>query len=498
MDGYRVIRGPVELEGGAVGRVVETSDGGMRVETWSLAKASWVVGGARFSDFFFTSSVSPARAKELRIPNEIPGPVMASDETEGAIVQARIEEGSSSPDWRVVKGPVSVEGGAIARLLRSDGGRGSALVETWSPGKGWVEGGASVDEVLFDGIPVSASRAKEFGIPNEMARPAPESAETEGPVIQEPVEPAPTSSDWRVSRGPMELEGGTVGRLVRFPDGSGRLETWSRSKGAWVPGGARLSDMFFASPLSPERANELHIPLEETAPREGVEESSPNPVIPEGRGADETAGAQSPNPGERPGNWRVVRGHDQALGRPAQAPNSPPRAGDAGARAEAADNGMGRNALRREYRKGLESAKIRSWGQGIRKGLVMGAWLAVVLSFSVVWYWKIAIWLAGTFVMGLIVQAYLMARERRESASRASADSAQARRPALTLRLIARSIRRAFVLMVAVAIGWAVIWGLSELVAAAVAKPWIQGPLFCAGAIWWAWTGWRYVSLRSR
>src|ERR1051326_8023817 len=165
MSEWCVIRGPVELESGTVGRVVELPDGGMRLETWSRSKGAWVVGGARFSDTFFASPLSPERAKELGISSEIARTVMAPDETE-AIVQARIEAGSSSPDWRVVKGPVTVEGGVVAQLLRSDGGRGAGRVETWSPDKGWVEGGASAGEVLFDGSPLSPSRTKKLGIPD--------------------------------------------------------------------------------------------------------------------------------------------------------------------------------------------------------------------------------------------------------------------------------------------------------------------------------------------
>jgi hypothetical protein len=69
--------------------------------------------------------------------------------------------------------------------------------------------------------------------------------------------------------------------------------------------------------------------------------------------------------------------------------------------------------IRKQFRKGYESAKIRSWRNTIGAVfLVVG--LVVALSLPVAWYWQIALYIAGMFVVGLIVQAFAMVRERHE------------------------------------------------------------------------------------
>jgi len=141
VDNWRVHRGPVVIEGGAIARIVFPESGGNgRVETWSPAKGAWVPGGARLSDFFFVSPLSTARAKELGIPIE--------------------------PErWHAIRGPFEIAGGAVARIAIPEKG-GEWRVETWSPAKGaWVP-----DDCIFadfDATPLSLERAKQLGVPPE-------------------------------------------------------------------------------------------------------------------------------------------------------------------------------------------------------------------------------------------------------------------------------------------------------------------------------------------
>jgi len=76
---------------------------------------------------------------------------------------------------------------------------------------------------------------------------------------------------------------------------------------------------------------------------------------------------------------------------------------------------MSDEGFRESFRKGAESAKIRSHWHGIGKGLLMGAGVAIAWNLPVAWYWKIAIYVAAMFVVGLIVQAFAVVRERRQA-----------------------------------------------------------------------------------
>lgn len=75
------------------------------------------------------------------------------------------DEGEISPKEesvkRVVAGPSKIDGG-ISRVVELPDGSGR--IETWSPGKGWVEGGASPDEFLM-AAPVSPALAARMGLP---------------------------------------------------------------------------------------------------------------------------------------------------------------------------------------------------------------------------------------------------------------------------------------------------------------------------------------------
>jgi len=64
----------------------------------------------------------------------------------------------------VAFGPAVVDNGVVARVVELPDGSGR--VETWSPGKGWVKGGASLDE-FFLARPVSPELASRLGIPIE-------------------------------------------------------------------------------------------------------------------------------------------------------------------------------------------------------------------------------------------------------------------------------------------------------------------------------------------
>ncbi len=62
---------------------------------------------------------------------------------------------------RVIAGPSNIDGG-ISRVVAL--GDGTGRVETWKPGTGWVESGASPDEFI-GAKPVSAALAARMGIP---------------------------------------------------------------------------------------------------------------------------------------------------------------------------------------------------------------------------------------------------------------------------------------------------------------------------------------------
>ena len=62
---------------------------------------------------------------------------------------------------RVTAGPSKIDGGISRVVELSDG---SGRIETWAPGKGWVEGEASLDEFIM-AAPVSPSLAARMGLP---------------------------------------------------------------------------------------------------------------------------------------------------------------------------------------------------------------------------------------------------------------------------------------------------------------------------------------------
>jgi hypothetical protein len=68
---------------------------------------------------------------------------------------------SLKPDKRVVAGPSNIDGG-VARVVELPDGSGK--IESWKPGVGWVEGGASFDEFIGS-APVSSKLARRLGIP---------------------------------------------------------------------------------------------------------------------------------------------------------------------------------------------------------------------------------------------------------------------------------------------------------------------------------------------
>ena len=72
-----------------------------------------------------------------------------------------------------------------------------------------------------------------------------------------------------------KIDGGAY-RIVKFPDGSGRVEEWRGGK--WVPGGATLDEFLFAPPVSPRFAAELGIPLTDVT-IERDEREKPNTAI---------------------------------------------------------------------------------------------------------------------------------------------------------------------------------------------------------------------------
>jgi hypothetical protein len=62
-----------------------------------------------------------------------------------------------------VIGPVRIDGG-VSRIRRLPSG--GSVIESWKPGIGWVEGGASLDEFMPGACtPVSPELAQRMGIP---------------------------------------------------------------------------------------------------------------------------------------------------------------------------------------------------------------------------------------------------------------------------------------------------------------------------------------------
>lgn len=53
--------------------------------------------------------------------------------------------------------------------------------------------------------------------------------------------------NFKVIGTPVLVDGSTISRLIQFPDGSGRAETWEGQK--WVPGGTTLKGLFTGSPV---------------------------------------------------------------------------------------------------------------------------------------------------------------------------------------------------------------------------------------------------------
>lgn len=68
------------------------------------------------------------------------------------------------------------------------------------------------------------------------------------------------NSKIKVVNGPVNL-GGALGRVVKFPDGTGRVETWGAT--GWEPGGADLTAILRAIPASANRLKEYGVPENE-------------------------------------------------------------------------------------------------------------------------------------------------------------------------------------------------------------------------------------------
>ncbi len=73
---------------------------------------------------------------------------------------------------------------------------------------------------------------------------------------------APNLKSLKVLTGPTVVANGVVGRVVEFPDASGRVETWAAGSG-WVEGGASLDEFIMGRPVSADLAKRLGIPAEE-------------------------------------------------------------------------------------------------------------------------------------------------------------------------------------------------------------------------------------------
>ena len=69
----------------------------------------------------------------------------------------------------------------------------------------------------------------------------------------------------KLVNGPVNL-GGMIGRIVQFPDGSGRVETWNGPEKGWVPGGADGAEIMRAATALPERLIQYKVPEEDWPP----------------------------------------------------------------------------------------------------------------------------------------------------------------------------------------------------------------------------------------
>lgn len=74
-----------------------------------------------------------------------------------------------------------------------------------------------------------------------------------------------------VITGPTKVSGGIVARVVKLPDGSGRIESWER--GGWTETDTVTLDEFMPGaglPVNKETRLRLGIPLSELCPGEGL------------------------------------------------------------------------------------------------------------------------------------------------------------------------------------------------------------------------------------
>lgn len=67
----------------------------------------------------------------------------------------------------------------------------------------------------------------------------------------------------KVVNGPVNL-GGAIGRVVKFPDGTGRVETWGAT--GWEAGGADLTAILRAIPASANTLKRHGVPEEDWPP----------------------------------------------------------------------------------------------------------------------------------------------------------------------------------------------------------------------------------------
>lgn len=74
----------------------------------------------------------------------------------------------------------------------------------------------------------------------------------------------------KVVNGPVNLVG-MLGRIVKFPDGSGRVETWRRPSEGWVHGRSDGAEIMQAASALPEHLIQYKVP-EEDWPPEMLEE----------------------------------------------------------------------------------------------------------------------------------------------------------------------------------------------------------------------------------
>jgi len=70
---------------------------------------------------------------------------------------------------------------------------------------------------------------------------------------------------FKVVNGPVNLVG-MIGRIVKFEDGTGRVETWRGPDKGWVLGGADGAAIMRAAPALPERLIQYKVPEEDWPP----------------------------------------------------------------------------------------------------------------------------------------------------------------------------------------------------------------------------------------